>query len=99
MMQEWQVSQYNVKSLAVVDVPTPTPAPHQILVKVGAVSLNYREKLALDGEFGRDHELPIVPASARGLTTGVRSIGSKPRFPVPNFFEPFAIVKLISAAA
>jgi NADPH:quinone reductase-like Zn-dependent oxidoreductase len=37
------------------------PGPHQIVVKVGAVYLNYRDKLALDGEFGRNHELPIVP--------------------------------------
>jgi NADPH:quinone reductase-like Zn-dependent oxidoreductase len=60
-MRTWQVSQYNVKSLALMDAPIPKPAPHQILVKMGAVSLNYRDKLALEGEFGRNHELPIVP--------------------------------------
>lgn len=62
-MLKWQVSQYDVKSLALIEAPIPKPAPHQILVKVGAVSLNYRDKLALDVEFGRNHELPIVPAS------------------------------------
>jgi NADPH:quinone reductase-like Zn-dependent oxidoreductase len=62
-MLRWQVSQYDVKSLALVEAPTPEPGPHQILVKLGAVSLNYRDKLALEGEFGRNHELPIVPGS------------------------------------
>ena len=58
-----QVSHYDVKSLALVEAPIPEPSPHQIPVKLGAVSLNYRDKLALDGEFGRNHELPIGPAS------------------------------------
>ena len=62
-MLKWQVSHYDVKSLALVEAPIPKPGPHQILVKLGTVSLNYRDKLALDGEFGRNHELPIVPAS------------------------------------
>ena len=62
-MKKWQVSEYDVKSLTLVEAPIPRPGAHQILVRVGAVSLNYRDKLALHGEFGRDHELPIVPAS------------------------------------
>ena len=62
-MLNCQVSHYDVKSLALVEAPIREPGPHQILVKLGAVSLNYRDKLALDGEFGRNHELPIVPAS------------------------------------
>jgi NADPH:quinone reductase-like Zn-dependent oxidoreductase len=62
-MLKWQVSEYDLKSLALVEAPIPKPGLHQLLVRVGAVSLNYRDKLALDGEFGRHHELPIVPAS------------------------------------
>jgi NADPH:quinone reductase-like Zn-dependent oxidoreductase len=62
-MRKWQVSQYDVKSLALVEAPVPEPSSHQILVRIGAVSLNYRDKLALDGEIGRNHALPIVPAS------------------------------------
>lgn len=39
-MLKWQVSQYDVKSLAIVEALIPKPGPHQILVKTGAVSLN-----------------------------------------------------------
>jgi NADPH:quinone reductase-like Zn-dependent oxidoreductase len=62
-MLRWQASKYDIKSLMMVDVPIPEPGPRQILVKVSAVSLNYRDLLALQGEFGRNHEVPLVPTS------------------------------------
>jgi NADPH:quinone reductase-like Zn-dependent oxidoreductase len=62
-MQQWQASDYSTGSLHRVDTPIPVPGAHQILVRVGAVSLNYRDKLALDGEFGRHHPLPLIPGS------------------------------------
>jgi NADPH:quinone reductase-like Zn-dependent oxidoreductase len=62
-MQQWQAIEYNLDSLCKAEVPIPEPADGQILVKTGAVSLNYRDKLALLGEFGRHHPLPIIPGS------------------------------------
>jgi hypothetical protein len=38
-MLKWQVSHYDVKSLALVEAPIPEPGPRQILVKLGAVLL------------------------------------------------------------
>jgi NADPH:quinone reductase-like Zn-dependent oxidoreductase len=71
-MFKWQVSHYDISSLALVEEPIPEPGARQILVRLGAVSLNYRDKLALDGEFGRNHKLPIVPASdASGTVAAV----------------------------
>jgi NADPH:quinone reductase-like Zn-dependent oxidoreductase len=39
---------------------------------VGAVSLNYRDKLVLEGQFGTDFPLPLVLASnATGVVTEI----------------------------
>ncbi len=56
-MHQWRATRYDVQSLESARVPIPEPGEHQLLVKVGAVSLNYRDKLALQGteraEWGR----------------------------------------------
>jgi hypothetical protein len=51
---------YAVNSLRRVEAPVPASCATQILFRVGAVPLNYRDILALAGEFGRHHRLPIV---------------------------------------
>jgi NADPH:quinone reductase-like Zn-dependent oxidoreductase len=56
------------------DHPIPEPGANQILLKVGAVSLNHRDEMAIAGEFGTDHPLPFVPASdATGIVAAVGS--------------------------
>jgi D-arabinose 1-dehydrogenase-like Zn-dependent alcohol dehydrogenase len=69
-MKVWQVSRYAADSLHMADHPLPEPGANQILLKVGAVSLNHRDKMAIEGEFGTDHPLPFVPASdAAGIVS------------------------------
>jgi NADPH:quinone reductase-like Zn-dependent oxidoreductase len=64
--------------LTLAEVAVPEPAAHEIVVRVGAVSLNYRDKLALEGEFGTHHPLPLVPASdAAGTVTAVGNAVSR----------------------
>jgi NADPH:quinone reductase-like Zn-dependent oxidoreductase len=71
-VQQWQADEYDPGSLALYEGPIPELAPNQVLMRVGAVSLNYRDKLALQGEFGRQHLLPIVPGSdAAGTAVAV----------------------------
>ncbi|MGC2662309.1 MAG: hypothetical protein WA324_30465 [Bryobacteraceae bacterium] len=60
-MQQWQASKYELKSLCKAEVLIPEPADGQILVRTGAVSLNYRDKLAKLGEFGRYHPFAYRP--------------------------------------
>lgn len=52
----------NLNGLVVVDQPYPEPGPGEIVVRVRAVSLNYRDLLVVNGTYGKI-SLPLVPAS------------------------------------
>src|SRR5262249_61750560 len=43
--------------------PDPTPAPGQVVVKIGAVSLNYRDLLIVMGQYNPRMSLPRVVCS------------------------------------
>ncbi|MBI2963926.1 MAG: NAD(P)-dependent alcohol dehydrogenase [Deltaproteobacteria bacterium] len=52
-----------VESLQVADAPMPTPGPGEALVRVHAVSLNYRDLLVVSGMYPGSPPLPLVPTS------------------------------------
>ncbi|HEX6566940.1 MAG TPA: NAD(P)-dependent alcohol dehydrogenase [Chthoniobacterales bacterium] len=54
---------FGIDSLAAVDQPQPAPGPSEILIKVNAASLNYRDLLVIDGTFFPDLPFPFVPIS------------------------------------
>lgn len=62
-MKRWQLSQFGREHLALADVAIPKPGPGEVLVRVSAVSLNYREKLFLQGAGYAGAPMPLVPAS------------------------------------
>jgi NADPH:quinone reductase-like Zn-dependent oxidoreductase len=62
-MKRWQMDGPGRKHLALADVAIPKPGPGEALVRVSAVSLNYREKLFLDGQGYKGVTLPFVPTS------------------------------------
>ena len=41
----------------------PKPDPKEVLVKVEAISLNYRDLLILENGFGGGYDLPLLPGS------------------------------------
>lgn len=49
-------------ALRLVELPEPKPAPGQVLVRVRATSLNYRDLLVSDGRYGKV-ALPLIPLS------------------------------------
>src|SRR5579875_2002858 len=50
-------------NLKVVELPKPEPGPHEVLIRVRACSLNYRDLLMIEGVYGPQTPLPMTPFS------------------------------------
>ncbi|MBM4343662.1 MAG: NAD(P)-dependent alcohol dehydrogenase [Deltaproteobacteria bacterium] len=78
---------FGLDHLQLVDRPDPQPLPHQVVVRVRAASLNYRDLLMVTGAYNPRQPLPLVPLSdgageivavgsaVRDLAVGDRVIG------------------------
>jgi len=62
-MRAWRIHRRSIDSLSLDAVPRPMPGPDEVLVRVGAVSLNYRDLLVADGSMVDDLPVPFVLAS------------------------------------
>ncbi len=62
-MRVWQFPQLGLENLTLTERPTPTPGPREVLVKIHAVSLNYRELLFAWGKYNPNPTLPAIPCS------------------------------------
>ncbi|KVE40021.1 zinc-dependent alcohol dehydrogenase family protein [Burkholderia sp. TSV86] len=63
-MKQWQLPAFGLPHLEQADAPIPEPGPHELLIKVRAVSLNYRDRLVVDGDLLPDRPaMPFVPTS------------------------------------
>lgn len=63
-MRAWQLPVVGLNNLEIAERPIPQPGANELLVKVGAVSLNYRDLLVAGGGLLQDPpSLPFVPAS------------------------------------
>ncbi|SKG70870.1 alcohol dehydrogenase [Mycobacteroides abscessus subsp. bolletii] len=72
-MYAWQLEEFGLDNLRLAERPTPEPGPGEILVKVSAVSLNYRDKAIVDGVYDPD-KMPknLIPVNdAAGVVAGV----------------------------
>lgn len=63
MMRRWVLSGFGRENLRLEDVPIPDPRPGEVVVKVAAVSLNYRDKLVIAGGMGQALDFPFTPGS------------------------------------
>ncbi|MDA3469699.1 alcohol dehydrogenase catalytic domain-containing protein [Acinetobacter baumannii] len=63
-MKAWLLKDFGLENLKLEEVETPTPQAGELLIKVGAVSLNYRDKAIVDG-FYEPHLVPkpLIPVS------------------------------------
>ncbi|MGX1309688.1 NADPH:quinone reductase-like Zn-dependent oxidoreductase [Amorphus suaedae] len=62
-MRRWEMDAVGRDRLTLREVPVPTPGPGELLVRVDAVSLNYRDKLVVETGMGLDLAFPFAPAS------------------------------------
>ncbi len=62
-MRAYTIPAFGLEHLAVTDRPDPSPGPGQVLVRVRAVSLNFRDLLVAKGLYNPRMPLPRVPCS------------------------------------
>jgi NADPH:quinone reductase-like Zn-dependent oxidoreductase len=62
-MKQWRLNAPGRQNLQLISVPVPSPEENEVLVKVNAVSLNYRDKSAIEEGAGLPPTFPVVPAS------------------------------------
>jgi len=54
---------FGLDNLAVAERPDPRPGPGQVLVRLRAASLNYRDLLTVEGKYNPKQKLPLIPCS------------------------------------
>jgi NADPH:quinone reductase-like Zn-dependent oxidoreductase len=62
-MRVWQISSFGIDSLEFAERPDPEPGPGQVLVKIHAISYNYRDLLMVKGLYNPKLKLPRIPCS------------------------------------
>jgi NADPH:quinone reductase-like Zn-dependent oxidoreductase len=63
-MKLYEIAEANgIDSLKLTERPTPKPGPGEVLVRVRATSLNYRDLAVIKGGLARMMKLPLVPVS------------------------------------
>lgn len=54
---------FGLEHLELVSQPDPSPGPGQVLLKMRAVSLNYRDLMMVQGSYNPKQPLPLIPCS------------------------------------
>jgi NADPH:quinone reductase-like Zn-dependent oxidoreductase len=64
-MKAWQLGSqgFGLENLRLVELADPSPGPGQVLVRIRAISLNYRDWLMVQGKYNPRQRLPLVPCS------------------------------------
>ena len=62
-MKVWRIPSFGIDNLEVAMLPDPQPRRGEVLVKIRAVSLNYRDLLMVQGLYNPKMQLPRIPAS------------------------------------
>ena len=62
-MKAYEIRAFGIEGVALVDRPVPEPGPDQVLVKMHAWSLNYRDLMTVTGRYNPRLRLPQIPLS------------------------------------
>lgn len=74
-MNKWIVTSPGTRHLRLESAPVPSPGEHEVLVRVEAVSLNYRDLGVIQGEDGAAMPFPCTPGS--DMAGRVVAVGSR----------------------
>ena len=78
-MQRWELRGSGIEQLTCVDAEMPTPAAHEVLVRVRATSLNYRDVLVAEGRYrnrpGRSGLVPLSDGAGEIVACGSEVTG------------------------
>jgi NADPH:quinone reductase-like Zn-dependent oxidoreductase len=75
-MRRWEMSGIGRDKLRLAEAPVPEPQAGEVLVKVGAASLNYRDKLVIETGMGLPLAFPFSPASDLAGTVAATGKGA-----------------------
>lgn len=73
MMQRWEIPSFGLHTLHLARVPRPVAKAGEVLVRVAAVSLNYRDAEVAENGMGASVQFPFTPAS--DMTGTVMAVG------------------------
>jgi NADPH:quinone reductase-like Zn-dependent oxidoreductase len=62
-MKALQQVAFGLESLALREIPTPVPAPNEVLVQIEAAALNYLDVALATGTYSKELPLPRIPTS------------------------------------
>lgn len=62
-MRAFQISQFGLEHLRMVELPTPAPGAGEVLVRMRAASLNYRDLMMVQGHYDPKLQFPRIPLS------------------------------------
>jgi NADPH:quinone reductase-like Zn-dependent oxidoreductase len=63
-VKQWQLqSGFGIENLSIAERPDPRPGPGQVVLRMRAFSLNYRDLLVVKGLYNPKLKLPLVPLS------------------------------------
>ncbi|MBI4850620.1 MAG: NAD(P)-dependent alcohol dehydrogenase [Acidobacteria bacterium] len=62
-MKVYEIQQFGLESLVQAERPEPKIKDNQILIKVSAVSLNFRDLMTVMGSYNPKQKLPLIPLS------------------------------------
>jgi NADPH:quinone reductase-like Zn-dependent oxidoreductase len=86
-MKVWQIKSFGIDALSLEDIPLPRPGHGEVLIRIRAVSLNYRDLLMVGGHYNPKLAMPRIPCSdgagevvevgegVTGVTVGQRVAG------------------------
>lgn len=62
-MRAFEIKEFGIENLSPAELDEPTPAAGEVLVRIRAVSLNYRDVMVVSGTYNPRMKLPAIPLS------------------------------------